>query len=95
MTPASQRRIAADWVKRNDPVAKVATVGGATVTPSPILRGIMTAVFWLQPSSRPMHLVATRPEGMLKGIQLLEEEGVRLPPRLVAYRDQHATAGGR
>jgi hypothetical protein len=92
ITPASQRKMTAEWMKRIDPVSRVATVGGATVTPSPILRGIMTAIFWLQPSSRPIFMVATRHEGMLKGIHLLEQARVRLPPRLVAYRDRQGAA---
>ncbi len=90
VTPASQRRIAAHWMKRNIPLGSIASVGGATVTPSPILQGIITAVYWLQPPAKPMWTAATRREAILKGIQMLEAEGVSLPPRLVAYRDSAA-----
>jgi hypothetical protein len=72
-----------------------ASVGGATVTPSPILRGIITALYWLQPSPSPTFPVATRHEGMLKGIEMLEAGGVLLSPRLVEYRDKHGVGSAR
>jgi hypothetical protein len=61
-----------------------ATVGGATVTPSSILRGIITAVFWIHPPKRTMYAVATRQEAILKGVQVLRSEGVALPAQLAA-----------
>jgi hypothetical protein len=70
-------------------------VGGATVTPSPILRGIITAVYWLQPSPSPTFPVATRHEAMLKGIEMLEAGSVLLSPRLVEYRDTHGIGSAR
>jgi hypothetical protein len=39
VTPASQRRYTADWMKRVQPLSRIASVGGAMVTPSSILRG--------------------------------------------------------
>jgi hypothetical protein len=92
MTPASQRRYTAEWIKRNADLVKVSSVGGATVTPSPVLRGIITAVYWIQPPIRTMFTVATRQEGMLKGIELLQREGQLLSPRLIAYRDRYGRA---
>jgi hypothetical protein len=92
LTPASQRKYTAEWMKRNEPLVKVGSVGGATVTPSPVLRGILTAVYWIQPPIQTMYTVATRQEGMLRGIDLLEREGQRLPPRLIAYRDRFGRA---
>jgi hypothetical protein len=62
-------------------------VGGATVTPSPILRGIITAVYWVQPPTKPMFALATRREAMLKGLEMLEAENLPVPARLRALRD--------
>jgi hypothetical protein len=87
VTPASQRHYTGEWMKRNLSLGRVSTVGGATVTPSSILRGILTAVYWIQPPARPMYATATRHEAMLKGIEMLEAERIPLPPRLIAYRD--------
>jgi hypothetical protein len=87
LAPASQRRYTAEWMKRVQPLSSVSAVGGATVTPSSILSGILTAIYWIQPPIGTMVTAATRHEAMLKGIELLEQQGVLLTPRLVAYRD--------
>jgi hypothetical protein len=92
LTPASQRKYTAEWMKRNEALVRASSVGGATVTPSAVLRGIITAVYWIQPPLQTMYTVATRQEGMLKGIDLLEREGQRLSPRLIAYRDRFGRA---
>jgi hypothetical protein len=89
ITPANQRQFTAEWIKRTASLSRTASVGGATVTPSAILRGIITALYWLQPSPSPTFTVATRHEGMLKGIEMLEAGSVLLSPRLVEYRDKH------
>jgi hypothetical protein len=95
ITPASQRHYTGEWSKRTLPLAKKAGAGGATVTPSAILRGIITAVYWIQPPPTPAFSVATRHEAMLKGIELLEAQKVHLPPRLLAYRDGGDPPRGR
>ena len=86
---ANQRKLTAEWIKRTGPLSTAASVGGATVTPSAILRGIITALYWLHPSPNPSFCVATRHDGMLKGIEMLEEAKALLSPRLIAYRDKH------
>jgi hypothetical protein len=83
VTPANQRRATAEWMKRNVHLGAVASVGGATVTPSAILRGIITAVYWVQPPTKPMFAVATRREAVLKGIQMLKAENVPVPRRVL------------
>jgi hypothetical protein len=89
MPPANQRHFTAEWLKRTEGLARTASVGAAHVTPSVLLRGILTAVFWLSPPATPSTFVATREEAMLRGIRLLETEGARLSDRLVAYRESH------
>jgi hypothetical protein len=86
ITPARQRQYTGAWNKRTFALSKAAGLGGATVTPSAILRGIITAVFWIQPPATPSFAVATRHEAMLKGIEMLESAKVALPPALVGYR---------
>jgi hypothetical protein len=89
---ANQRKLTAEWMKRTTPLSKAASVGTATVTPSAILRGIITALYWLQPAPNPAFCVATRHEGMLRGIEMLEQVNALLSPRLIAYRDKHGMA---
>jgi hypothetical protein len=91
MPSASQRHLAAAWLKRTDALLRVATVGTAHVTPSPLLRGILTAVFWITAPPKPSTFVATLEEAMLRGIRMLEAEGARLPPRLTTYRESRGT----
>jgi hypothetical protein len=78
--PASQRKYAADFVKRTAHVSKAATLGTANVTPSSLLRGIMTAVYWVSPSPTPTVFMATRSEAYRYAIDVLERAGVALPP---------------
>jgi hypothetical protein len=90
ITPARQRQFTGAWNKRTFALSKAAGLGGATVTPSAILRGIITAVFWIQPPATPSFAVATRHEAMLKGIEMLEAAKIALPPALVGYRQDGA-----
>jgi hypothetical protein len=85
IAPASQRKHAADWMKRTLPIQRAASVGGANVTPSTILRGLITAIYWFQPPPMPTTFVSTRKEAMLMAVRALEE--ARLPvPLAVRYK---------
>jgi hypothetical protein len=86
LTPASQRKLTGEWVERTTPLAKRTSAGAAQVTPSAILRGIITAVFWLHPSPTQSVFVATRNEAILRGLERLEAAGEPLSPRLRALR---------
>jgi hypothetical protein len=86
MPPASQRKYASEFVKRVEHVSKLASLGTASVTPSSILRGILTAIFWLSPPPTPTVFVATRNEGYLHAMGVLEAGGVMLPTRLLGLR---------
>jgi hypothetical protein len=78
--PATQRKYAADFVRRTAHVARAASLGTANVTPSSILRGIMTAVYWVSPSPTPTVFFATRREAYRYAIGVLEGAGTALPP---------------
>jgi hypothetical protein len=88
VAPASQRKYAAEWATRTDPLAVRCRVGGAIVAASPLLRGMLTAVFWLSKRATPTTIVSTRSEGLLRGIQVIEEANAPLPAHLVHLRDQ-------
>jgi hypothetical protein len=91
IAPASQRKFAGEWAKRNDALIVTASVGGATVTPSAILRGLVTAVHWFHRPPTPNAFLATRAEGQRFVIDLLEKAKVALPPNVIAIRDRLAT----
>jgi hypothetical protein len=83
LTPASQRKLTADWMKHTFSLGKVASVGAAHVTPSAILRGIITAVSWVQPPPNPSVCVASVEEAYERGIAALTAAGQLIPPRVL------------
>jgi endonuclease/exonuclease/phosphatase (EEP) superfamily protein YafD len=87
VAPASQRQYTGQWIKRTSELARASAVGSAQVTPSAILRGIITAIFWVSPSPTSSVVVATRAEAMMAGIRMLEKHHIPLSDRLALYRD--------
>jgi hypothetical protein len=86
MPAASQRRYAGEWVKKTEELTKLVSLGGACVTPSSILRGIVTAIMWIYKPPNPTEFFATRPEACLHAIDQLERAEVPLPPRVIELR---------
>jgi hypothetical protein len=80
--PASQRKLTADWMTRTFGLGRMTSAGAAHVTPSALLRGLITAVAWIQPPPQPQFCVATREEAVELGIEKLQAMGALLPPRL-------------
>jgi hypothetical protein len=86
IAPASQRKYAAEWLERNETLVKIASLGAAWVTPSPILRGVVTAITWIHKPPNPTEFFATRPQAYLHAIDRLEQARVSLPGRIVDLR---------
>jgi hypothetical protein len=91
--PATQRRMAGEWVKQNRELMRVACAGGGAVTPSAIIRGIVTAIYWIQTPPTPQVIVATLDEAMVASIKHLEDARVPLPPDVKKLRDEIAARG--
>jgi hypothetical protein len=92
---ASQRKITGEWIKRTIQLQREVSLGGANVTPSAIIRGIITAIHWFHKPETPVVFVATRDEAMRQAIQWLEEGRVLLPPRLRQMRDKFAATAAQ
>jgi hypothetical protein len=90
ITPASQRRFTADWLQLTATLQRTASVGAAHVTPSAILRGIITAVFWFQKPPTETVFVATRDEAVRTAIEFYEKAGLS-PPSIRRPRRLRAT----
>jgi hypothetical protein len=88
LAPASQRKYAGEWLKRNTNLIVATSVGGATVTPSAILRGLITAVHWFHKPATPNEFVATREEGLRYVIGLLDQAHIALPHRVCVLRER-------
>ena len=89
--PATQRRMAGEWVKRNRELMAATCVGGGAVTPSAIIRGIVTAIYWIQTPPTPQVIVATLDEAMGASFKYLEDAKVTLPPEVQKLRDELAS----
>jgi hypothetical protein len=87
LPPASQRKYAGDWVRDTAELQKATSVGGANITPSAILRGIITAIHWISKPPTPVAFFATRNEAMLQVVAWLDEARVPLPANLHSLRD--------
>jgi hypothetical protein len=90
---AAQRKMTAEWMTRTFALGKVASAGAAHVTPSSLLRGLITAVAWIQPPPQPQCCVATLDDAIARGIERLEAVGMLIPPRVLAR--QKRAAGGK
>jgi hypothetical protein len=95
MAPASQRKYAAEWIKSTETLVRLASVGGACVTPSSILRGIVTAILWLHKPPNPTEFFATRGQAYVHAIEQLERARVLLPARIAELRAQLAQSARR
>ncbi len=61
-TPATQRRRQADWMRVNEELLRSYAAGFAFVINSPLVRGALTAILWLQSLPSPFIVVSTLPE---------------------------------
>jgi len=84
--PASQRKLTGEWMKRTAHLTVASVVANAHVTPSALLRGLITAVFWLHPPTTPAVFVATRAEAIAHGLQMLEAAHELAPLRVAELR---------
>lgn len=78
-TPAKQRRMQAEWLKRNDALLKAYSVGTAFVITSPLVRGLLTAILWLTPMPTAHVVVASIDEAEAWARARLRERGVAVP----------------
>lgn len=93
--PASQRKYAAEFQKRNRDLQVRASVGGAIVATSTLVRGVLTAVFWLQRSALETVVFGSREEALVYGVGLLAGAGQKVPAQLRHLQDTGSAKGTR
>jgi hypothetical protein len=60
--PVMRRQAA--WIKEHEPTLRKLSLGAALVITSPVVRGMLKALLWMQPMPQP-HLVCATPEQAL------------------------------
>lgn len=78
--PPSQRKIQADWQREHTALAQKYTLGVAFLSASPVMRGILTAVIWLQPIKWPHEVVGTWDQAEQWTLERLRAAGLDAPP---------------
>ena len=79
-SPTQRRRIA-DWMR-----AHTSLISTAIVIPSALVRGALTAVFWIQPMPCPYTVVSTMAEAEAWAEEKLRAAGLAVPPRKARSR---------
>ena len=78
---STQRRRIAEWMRTHTSLISTYSVGTAIVVPSALVRGALTAIFWIQPMPCPHTVVSTMAEAERWAEERLRAEGLVLPPR--------------
>lgn len=79
MVSAAARKKQADWMLEYDENTRLFTMGIAFVLPSPLLRGALTAVLWLQPLPCPYAVVKDVATGEDRCASWLAPHGLAFP----------------
>ena len=80
--PATQRRKQADWMRDHESLLRRRSAGMAYVITNPMVRGVLTAIMWLQPLPVEHTVVATLEEAERWALAQLEKHrGASPPPR--------------
>ncbi len=82
---AMVRKALADWSKEFDPLMKQYSAGSAIVITSPLVRGGLTALFWLAPPPYPQQVVATLNEAVDVVSRYYTADGHALPEGFRTY----------
>lgn len=56
---ARQRKLQAEWIQTHEQALQEGFAAAAVVTDSAVIRGTVTAVFWIRPLPFPTHVAAT------------------------------------
>ncbi len=77
--PASQRKKQAEWLKTHEERLRQQSLGTVFVITSPFVRGVLTAILWLQPLPNEYAVVATLEEAEAWAARQLAAAGVAVP----------------
>jgi hypothetical protein len=92
MPSAKHRARVAEWTRSVEPLIRQYSLGYALVVLSPIARGALTAIDWLNPPKCPQAYFAAMPAACDWCIERLRSRNLPLEPRISAYRESLAGA---
>lgn len=79
-SPPTQRKMQAEWLKKHDARLREITLGSVFVIDSTLVRGILTAILWLQPLPMPHEVCSSVEEGLDWALKRLEAHDLTLSP---------------
>jgi hypothetical protein len=80
-TSAMQRRMQADWLKKHEDQLRKLTIASVFVIPSTFVRGVLTAILWLQPLPTEHHVSSCLSDALEWSEKRLIEEGLAVQAR--------------
>jgi hypothetical protein len=86
MNAAHRQRLSAWWLPRKELVARM-NVLSVIVVENTIVRGMLTALYWLVQPPNPQKIAATFAEAVKLCVEALEQEGVPITPAVRELRD--------
>jgi hypothetical protein len=84
MAPPTQRKIQAEWLKRNSDLLAQSSLGSCFVVDSAAVRGALTAIFWFVSMPTDYKIVSTMKEAVAWCKQQLQAAGVEIPANIDA-----------
>ena len=75
----SHRKLQAEWQKQHVEVLKKYSLGTVFAISSPVVRGFLTAILWVQPLPHPHHVAASRADAERWAVAQLRAAGLSVP----------------
>jgi hypothetical protein len=91
--PAHDRKQLAAWMGRHSDYVGRWALGNSTVIRSPVVRGALTALYWVQKPPTPQTSHGTLREAVEWGLSALDQAGLPRPPGVDAWYAAEARAG--
>ncbi len=79
--PATQRKKQAEWLQQHQARLRQYSLGTAFVITSPLVRGVLTAILWMQSLPTPHTVVGTFAEAERWALERLAAAGLSASPR--------------
>jgi hypothetical protein len=77
---AKQRAVVGAWIKETRDLSRQTSISIAFVAPSTLLRGVLTAIFWVQSFGFPQRVSATLDDAITWSLERIRETGQQVPP---------------